>query len=107
MPFWLSTAAGGHEARFIQVGDTLLNNARFKNLSPAAKALYFCCAMEAKGNRNFQMTESRAVKYGITPSSLRRHLKELKDSGFIQITRSGKNTRTANDYQFCMDWRNE
>lgn len=53
------------------------------------------------------MPASCAEKYGIAPRSLRRQLKELEDGGFIQVVRSGKNTRTANDYQFCMNWRNE
>ena len=104
---WLSASSDAKERRFIQVGDTLFHSQKFKVLSSGAKILYLYCAMESAGQQNFQMPVSCAEKYGIPSSSLRRYLKELEENHFIQVTRSGKNTRTANDYQFCFDWLNE
>lgn len=51
-----------------------------------------------------------AVPFGkqqvIPRKSFQRYLQELIDAGFIQLNRSGKTTRTANDYSFCFDWYN-
>lgn len=62
--------------------------------------------MEAAGRINFQIPASKLEKYGIPRKSFQRYLQELIDAGFIQLNRSGKTTRTANDYSFCFDWYN-
>ena len=104
---WLSASPDCRENRFIQVGDTLLHDERFKKLGASACKLYFCCAMESAGEREFQMPLSKAAKYGFSESTFRRALDELESGGFIQTIRSGKNTRTASDYQFSFKWLEE
>lgn len=106
LPRWMSAAPDCRETRFVQIGDTLLHNERFKALSPGAFKLYVCCSMEAAGRINFQIPASKAEKYGIPRKSFQRYLQELIDAGFIQLNRSGKTTRTANDYSFYFDWYN-
>lgn len=79
----------------------------FLKLSTGARWFYQCCMMESVGRINFQFTPETAEKYSIPLRSMRRYVKELEDSGFIQTLRSGKNTRTASDYQFSFKWLEE
>ena len=92
------------EARFVQIGNSLLFHEKFRSLSAGAFKLYICCAMEAAGSINFQIPASKAEQYGIPRKSLQRYMKELEEAGFIQKERSGKTTRTANDYSFSFRW---
>lgn len=101
---WLTASANQKEGRFIQVGDTLVHNKRFISLTVGARYFYLLAAMEAAGERNFQFPASRMEALGIPVRTGRRHLQELEAAGFIEIIRSGKNTRTENDYQFCFRW---
>lgn len=66
----MSAAPDCRETRFVQIGDTLLHNERFKALSPGAFKLYVCCSMEAAGRINFQIPASKAEKYGIAAERL-------------------------------------
>ena len=104
LPRWMSAKSDCRESRFIQVGNSLLFNEKFRNLSAGAFKLYICCAMESAGSINFQIPASKAEQYGIPSRSLARYIKELERAGFIQTARSGKSTRTANDYSFCFRW---
>ena len=101
---WLSAKADGREKRFIQVGNTLLLSQKFQSLGAGARQLYFCMAMESGGRRQFIFPQSAAKKYGITPSSLRRHVKELEDAGFL-IVHSLQNLRLPNEYEFSLRWK--
>ena len=104
LPRWMSAKRDCREARFVQIGNSLLFHEKFRSLSAGAFQLYICCAMEAAGSINFQIPASKAEQYGIPPRSLARYIKELEGAGFIQTDRSGKPTRTANDYSFCFRW---
>lgn len=101
---WLSARPDNVEKRFIQVGDTLLFNKAFRNLTVGSRYTYFCMAMECAGRRSFLFPQATAKKYKITPSSLRRHVDELEANGFIKVY-SGKITREPNRYEFCFDWK--
>nr|DAI87863.1 MAG TPA: replication initiator protein [Caudoviricetes sp.] len=104
LPRWMSAKRDCREARFVQIGNSLLFHEKFRSLSAGAFKLYICCAMEAAGSINFQIPASKAEQYGIPPRSLARYIKELEGAGFIQTDRSRKSTRTANDYSFCFRW---
>lgn len=102
---WLSARANCREGRFIQVGNSLLLNRKFQELTQGARFTYQCMAMESGGRVNFTFQKSSAAKYGITESTLSRHIKELTSSGFIEIEESGRYTRTPNRYKFSFRWR--
>lgn len=104
LPRWMSAKRDCREARFVQIGNSMLFHEKFRSLSAGAFKLYICCAMEAAGSINFQIPASKAEQYGIPPRSLARYIKELEEAGFIQKERSGKSTRTASDYSFSFRW---
>ena len=104
LPRWMSAKRDCREARFVQIGNSLLFHEKFRSLSAGAFKLYICCAMEAAGSINFQIPASKAEQYGIPRQSFVRYMKELEEAGFIQKERSGKTTRTANDYSFSFRW---
>ena len=85
------------EKRFIQVGNTLLFNEAFGSLTVGCRYLYFCMSMESAGKRRFVFPQAAAKKYGITPSSLRRHVDELEAKRFIKVY-SGQCVRKPNIY---------
>lgn len=103
--FWLSAKPDCKEGRFVQVGNSLLLSPDFQGLSMGARCLYLCAAMEAGGRRNFTFPQTAAKKYGISPRSMRRYIKELVDAGFIDMETSGRWTRESNHYLFSMRWR--
>lgn len=105
LPGWLSAARDGREKRFVQVGDTLLFNDCFKALSPGAFKLYICCSMQAAGRIDFQMAASKAEQYGIPRTSFNRYMNELQKAKFVELVKSGRTTRTPNDYRFIFDWK--
>ena len=102
---WLSAKSDGKEGRFLQIGNSLLLCDAFQSLSGGAKTLYLCMAMESAGRKDFEFSASAMKKYGIVPRCARRWITELTESGFISCESSGKNTRTANQYSFCFDWK--
>lgn len=101
---YLSAKADNREKRFIQVGNSLLLSRRFHALSTGSRFLYFCMAMESGGRSGFVFPQREAKKYGIAPSSLRKHINELEAARFIRVY-SGKPTREPNRYEFCVDWK--
>ena len=101
---WLSANFNHHEKRFIQVGNSLVLSHRFQDLGIGTRYLYLCMAMESGGKRDFTFPQKAAEKYGIKPSSLWRHIKELEAGKFIKVY-SGKPTREPNKYEFCPQWK--
>lgn len=97
-PRWIT------KKRFIQVGNSLLLSKQFHALSTGSRFLYFCMAMESGGRKNFILPQKDAKKYGIAPSSLRKHINELEAARFIRVY-SGKPTREPNRYEFCLSWK--
>ena len=100
----LSAKVDNKEKRFIQVGNSLLLSKQFHALSTGSRFLYFCMAMESSGRKNFILPQKDAKKYGIAPSSLRKHINELEVARFIRVY-SGKPTREPNRYEFCQGWK--
>lgn len=76
----LSAKVDNKEKRFIQVGNSLLLSKQFHALSTGSRFLYFCMAMESGGRKNFILPQKDAKKYGIAPSSLRKHIYDLSQS---------------------------
>ena len=101
---WMSGNPTNEEKRFIQVGNSLLFHDAFNRLTVGCRYLYFCMSMECAGKRKFVFPQAAAKKYGITPSSLRRHIDELEAEHFIKVY-SGKCVRKPNIYEFCFDWK--
>lgn len=103
---WLSAKLDCREGRFLQTGNSLFLSKKFQELSSGAQMTYLCMAMESGGKRDFVFTHTTAKKYGIPPRTLDRHIKELADKKFISVS-SGKNTRTANEFEFLFAWKYE
>lgn len=103
---WLSAKCDGKEGRFIQCGNSLFLSKSFQALSPGARWLYLSMAIEAGGKRDFVFTHSAAKKYGVSPSSYDRFLKELKDGGFIEKVEDENLAQYApGRYRFVFDWK--
>ena len=101
---WLSSKPDCAEGRFLQIGNSLFLSKAFQNLSPGAQMLYLYAALESGGRIEFLFPQKTASKYGIAPRSLRRHLDELIEAGFIEKT-SLKNLRQPNEYVFSFHWK--
>lgn len=110
---WQTAKKDCREKRFTQLGNTILltrkdSNGKetneFLNLSCGERFLYLCMVMEAGGKRTFTFPLSAARKYGYSNSSFRKQLETLVEKRFIERA-SGKNTREANVYTFCSDWK--
>lgn len=98
----------GKDEPFAQIYASLWRHPRYLALHPRTQQLYDRMILECNGHREFQFTRSTAAKYGFRSSSvLRKAIAELVDAGFIEITSSGQNTRTATDYQFSMEWKTQ
>ena len=101
---WMSGNPTNEEKRFIQVGNSLLFHDAFNSLTVGCRYLYLCMSMECAGKRKFVFPQAAAKKYGITPSSLRRHVDELEAGHFVKVY-SGQSVRKPNIYEFCFDWK--
>ena len=66
--------------------------------------MYILAANEAAGSRDFQFPALKMKALGIKERTARKYIKELVDAGFIELVRSGRNTRTPNDYRFSFHW---
>lgn len=101
--FWLSYTNATNEP-FTQFGVSLPQSEPFQRLSNPSKLVYLYMALEAKGNKQFEFPLSVAKKYGVSNSTLRRSVEELKGAGFIQSV-SGKSSRTPTSYEFSKSWK--
>ena len=62
--------------------------------------------IEAGGKREFIFTHSAAKKYGVSPSSYDRFLKELKDGGFVEkIEHEDLAQYAPGKYRFSYRWK--
>ena len=101
---WLTASSDCREKRFVQIGNTLLFDKKFTSLSVGARYLYILAANEAAGSRDFQFPALKMKALGIKERTARKYIKELIDAGFVELVRSGRNTRTPNDYCFSFHW---
>lgn len=88
----------------IEIYADLMKSTAFNVLPVSAKWCYLCMAIESKGNRCFKFTRKTAEEYGIMRRTLIRNVQELIKAGFLNC-RSGRTTRTANEYVFSSDWK--
>lgn len=103
---WLSAKVDNREGRFLQAGNSLFLSKSFQNLSTGARWLYLSMSIEAGGKRDFAFTHSAARKFGVSPSSYDRFLKELKDGGFIEKVEDENLTQYApGRYRFSLGWK--
>lgn len=104
---WLSRRPDNKEPIFTLVGISLLQCAEFQELSNGAQMCYICMTVASAGKREFEFSRATAQKFGIPDKSLRRHVAELTENGFIITRSSGRNTRSPNTYSFCLKWKEE
>lgn len=105
---WLSAKPDGREGRFTQIGNTLLLDKRFQNLSVGARWLYICIANESGGKRELKFPHRAARKYNIPPTSFDRYIKELREKGFITLAGGMDYGQfQENVYRFSFDWKTE
>lgn len=105
---WLSAKPDSREGRFLQVGNSLLLDKRFQELSTGARMLYFCIANESGGQREVKFPHGAARKYGFASTSFERYVKELREKGFLFLTGGMDCGRfEANVYRFSFAWKTE
>lgn len=102
---WASAEPDGQEKAFVQVGLSFLRDGRFQALTSGARCTYIAMLSEARGKRDFIFPRAAAERYGIPSTSLVRHVRELQDAGFIELSSSGKATREPNFYRFSLSWK--
>ena len=102
---WASAEPDGKEKAFVQIGLSLLRDKRFHSLTFGARNTYAAMLSEARGRRDFIFPRAVAESYGIPSTSLVRHVRELQEAGFIELSSSGKATREPNFYRFSLGWK--
>lgn len=101
---WLSGNQNNREKRFLQIGNTLLFDEKYKTLRPAARQLYVCMAMEACGKSQFEFPHRAAKKYGFSGTSFDNYARELQQAGFIEKIKQEEQFAVAR-YQFTFAWK--
>ena len=93
----------------MQVGNSFLLAFGGKHpikLSPGARWMYVCMAMESGGKREFVFTHGAGKKYGISGTSYDRRVKELESSGFIErVMDDGLAQWAPCTYRFTLGWK--
>lgn len=108
-PFWVTGKNGGKSPSgqplpFVQLYADLMQSPAFNTLTPGARWCYICMTIEAKGGLCFEFARKAAERYGIPQRTLVRNVQELINAGFL-FCRSGRSTRTASEYEFCISWK--
>ena len=105
---WLTAKTDCKEGRFIQVGNSLLLSAQFKALKHTTKVLYLGMTMESGGKPSFKFAHSAAKKYGISPTTVDRAIKELQNTGFIILVPDEDRSQfKTNVFRFSNDWKSK
>ena len=94
---------GDSKGRFIPLTNSLMLSKRFQNLTPMARWMFLCLAMEAGGSDTARLSHTGAKKYGINSSSYDNAIKQLKDNGFIKLEENIGRLET-NAFRFIYDW---
>ena len=96
----------GPERQFSRISATLLQHPAFTALKPGARLVYLTMVMAAAGKREFNFPRaSYTGLYGLSHNIVCNAIPDLVKAGFIQVKRSGKNTRTPNIYRFVSTWK--
>lgn len=105
---WLSGNVDCRDGRFIQVGNSLFLSKAFQALSSSAQVLYLFMTMEAAGKSVVRFSHGAAKKYGIAGSTFDRAIKQLRDSGFVQLIEDDIMSQfSANEFRFVMRWKSK
>ena len=103
---WMSARLDCKEKRFLQLGNSLFFSDTFQQLNAGSRWLYLCMAIESGGKRDVVFSRAIAKKYGIPRNSFSRQIKELKDSGFIEVSIEGNLWQfEPSVYRFSFDWK--
>lgn len=103
---WLSARSDCSEGRFVQIGNTLLLSKSFQELSTSAQMLYICLAMESGGKPFAKLSRGNAKKYGFSPATYSRAVKQLIQAGFVKIAED-TGRYESNKFQFINDWKSK
>ncbi len=106
VPFapWETKASGGVEKRYCRMGNTQMCSEAMRNLSPAAFKVYWFMRLESAGKREFEFPHVKYASYMSKPTFFR-VLKELQDSGFVDVVQRNKCVRQPNVYRFSDRWK--
>ncbi len=102
--FWLADGDLTPNQRYCRFTESLIHAEPFITLSFAAQILYIRMCIQAAGKCEFVYAYSQYRKR-MSKSTFMRAKEELIKNGFIQVVECGRNTRTANIYKFCSDWK--
>ena len=104
---WLSAKADCREGRFIQVGNSLLLSGAFHKLNPKTQMLYLALAMESGGKQSVKLSHGSAKsKYGISPTTYDRAIKQLIAEGYItQVIDEDRSQYATNQFRFANNWK--
>ena len=103
---WMSARLDCKEKRFLQLGNSLFFSDTFQQLNAGSRWLYLCMAIESGGKREVTFSRAIAKKYGIPRNSFSRQIKELKDSGFIEVSMEGNLWQfEPSVYRFSFEWK--
>ena len=103
---WMSAKPDCKEKRFLQVGNSLFFSDSFRDLGAGSRWLYLCMAVESGGKREVEFSRKTAEKYGIPKNSFTRHIAELKQAGFIEVSIEGNYWQFHKTvYRFVFDWK--
>lgn len=112
---WLSAKGDCREGRFIMVGNSLLLSRKdaskreqnaFLTVTPGTRVLYLALCMEAGGKNTVRFSHSAAQKYGISPTTYDRGIKQLCKAGLIeQVLDDQRSQFATNVFRFTSEWK--
>jgi len=103
---WETANSGNVQERYIRPSFTLFQHPAFTALKPGARIVYLTMIMVAAGKNEFTFSRAcYAGEYGLSHNIVCNAIPDLVKAGFIQVKRSGKNTRTPNIYRFVSTWK--
>ena len=105
---WLSARMDCREGRFLQLGNSFFFSEEVQKLSPGARWLYLCFAIESGGQSTVKFTHGCARKYGVAGSSFDRYIKELIGAGFVSRDEDGNYLQFSPAvFRFELGWKSK
>lgn len=113
---WLSAKLDNREGRFIQIGNSLFLSHKnagseeegnaFLRLPAGTRFVYLALTLEAGGKSTVKFSHSAAKKYGISPTTYDRSMKQLRDAGFVeQVLDENRSQFATNVFRFINQWK--
>ena len=90
--------------QFARVYKSTVMNRNFIKLTPAARLMYILSVMESNGQTVFTFPRSHCTLYGMSESTYRRAMRELKKRGFIEEVERYA-AQHATKYRFSKVWQ--